>query len=50
MNQHYLELLNYLSEVETTPEIVFDPNHCLRNVFMDLIPTFEVKSCVGKSV
>ena len=27
MNQHYLELLNYLSEVETNPDIVFDPNH-----------------------
>ena len=30
MNQHYLELLNYLSEVETNPDIVFDPN---RHVF-----------------
>ena len=27
MNQHYLELLNYLSEVETTLQIVFDCNH-----------------------
>lgn len=27
MNQHYLELLNYLTEIETSPQIVFDQNH-----------------------
>ena len=27
MNQHYLELHTYLSEVETSPDIVFDPNY-----------------------
>ena len=27
MNQHYLELLNYLSEVEISPQIVLDQNH-----------------------
>lgn len=27
MNKHYLELLNYLSEVKINPDIVFDPNH-----------------------
>ena len=27
MNQHYLELYTYLSEVETSPEIVFNPNY-----------------------
>ena len=27
MNQHYLELQTYLSEVENSPDIVFDPNY-----------------------
>ena len=27
MNQHYLDLLNYLSSAETNPNIVFNPNH-----------------------
>ena len=27
MNQHYLELQTYLSEVESSPDIVFDPNY-----------------------
>ena len=27
MNQHYLELKTYLSEVEINPDIVFDPNY-----------------------
>lgn len=27
MNQHYLELYTYLSEVETSPDVVFDPNY-----------------------
>ena len=27
MNQHYLELHTYFSEVETSPDIVFDPNY-----------------------
>ena len=30
MNQHYLELQTYLSEVETYPEIVFDRCFSLR--------------------
>ena len=29
MNQHYLELFTYLSEVETSPNIVFDPKYCV---------------------
>ena len=27
MNQHHLELHTYLSEVETSPDIVFNPNY-----------------------
>ena len=27
MNQHYLKLHTYLSEDETSPDIVFDPNY-----------------------
>ena len=27
MNEHYLELLTYFSEVETSPNIVFDPSY-----------------------